>query len=139
MNPRRLWHKNNRPFVFNHFKGICQKCFNPITSKWDIHHLTYNYGGKLYDVLANELIEKNIIILVCRPCHNVIHTAKDNQNPIHNKFTLENRGICEICGRNERGIYDRKKHQNLNKLTCRVCYLENKKLTKTGIIQTSLF
>lgn len=101
--------------------------------------MTYDYGGKLYDALANELIEKNIITLVCRPCHNQIHTAKNNENPIHNKFILENRGTCEICGRNERGIFDRKRHQNLEKLTCRVCFLEEKKFNKTGIIQLGLF
>ena len=136
---RGLWHKNNRPCVYSHFDGICQSCLSSIRGKWDIHHLTYDYGGKLYDVQAKELIEKNIITLVCRPCHNQIHTAKNNQNPIRNKFTIENRGTCEICGRNERGIFDRKKHQDLEKLTCRVCFLEKKKIYKTGIIQTSLF
>jgi hypothetical protein len=139
MSKRRLWHQNNRDYVYSHFKGVCQYCFNSVIGKWDIHHLSYDYGGKLYDVLAKELIENNIITLVCRPCHNKIHTAKDNQNPIHNKFVLENRGNCEICGRNERGVYKRKIHQNLEKLTCRVCFLEKKKINKTGIIQTSLF
>lgn len=132
------WHKKNRPFVFEYFKGVCQVCQKPISQKWDIHHLQYNYKGKLYDTDALELIENNIIILICRPCHNEVHTAKDPNNPIHNQFTLQNRFNCEVCGRNERGMLDRKKGMNLEKLMCRICFLEYKS-EKKGAIQTKLF
>jgi hypothetical protein len=138
---KRNWHKQNKNFVYNYFKKICQVCKKSIElgTKWDIHHLQYNYHKKIYETDAKELIEQNIIILICRKCHNEIHTAKDNNNPIHNQFTIENRGICELCNRNEHGIFNRKKCEKLEKLLCRKCYLENKILIKHKIIQIKLF
>jgi hypothetical protein len=138
---KKNWHKENRPIVYNHFNGICQECHKKInvTDLWDIHHLTYNYKNKLYETDAIELIENNIIILICRKCHNYVHTAKDNNNPVHDKYTIENIGKCEICGRNEYRIFDRKRCEKLDKLMCRNCYLEHKKIVKFGIVQTKLF
>jgi hypothetical protein len=121
-NEKRKWHSENRPYVFEHFKGICQFCNSQINkhqSYWDIHHLTYHYNKPLYETEANELIENKIITLICRPCHNIEHTAKDPQNPQH----LENQYYCEKCGRLERGILQRKKLQNLEMILCRKCFL----------------
>ncbi|MGQ3015004.1 MAG: hypothetical protein ACT6QS_14940 [Flavobacteriales bacterium] len=117
---RRNWHKDNRPVVFEYFGGICQECKLQLTpiDKWDIHHIHYHYHGKLYETGALELIEKKVITLLCRPCHNVRHTAIDPDNPHH----LENKYPCEECGKNERGIFDRKKNENLEKLLCRKCF-----------------
>ncbi len=129
---RRKWHQDNRPIVFKHFNGICQECNLPIQTKWDIHHYIYNYKhGKLYENPALELIEKNIITLVCRPCHDNIHTAADPTN----KKQLENKAPCEVCGRVERGIFDRKRNQKLERLLCRDCWQND----KYGLTQTTLF
>jgi hypothetical protein len=138
---KKLWHIKNRSIVYNHFSGICQVCNKKINQneKWDIHHITYDYFGKLYETEALELIKNKIIILICRKCHTEEHTAKDNLNPIHNKYKLENIGKCEYCGRLEHRIYDRKRGMNLEKLTCRNCFLKNKLIDKYGIIQTKLF
>lgn len=138
---KRNWHKQNRFFVYNYFEKICQVCKNiiPIHKKWDIHHLQYNYHKKIYETDAKELIENNIIILICRECHNIEHTAKDNNNPLHNKFTIENTGKCELCGRYEYGIYGRKIGEKLEKLLCRKCYIENKIFLKYKVIQNKLF
>lgn len=126
------WHNDSRPFVFKYFNGICQECNKPIEGKWDIHHRAYHYKhGKIYEIPALELIENDIITLVCRPCHNKIHTADDPNN----KKQYENKAPCEICGRIERGIFDRKKGENLDKLLCRKCWLNYKQ----GVIQTTLF
>jgi len=133
-----LWHKKNRPAVFSYFKGICQVCKTSIQEKWDIHHLHYDYKGKLYETDALELIENNVIILICRPCHNEVHTASDANNPIHNKFTIQNRFNCEVCGRNERGMLDRKRGMQLDRLMCRRCFLEHKAFLK-GATQIKLF
>ncbi len=122
------WHRDNRQFVFDYFKGVCQTCKQGITTKWDIHHLHYNYKNILYDTSAKELIENNVITLICRYCHNIEHTAKDITNPKQ----YENRGSCEICGTNEYGIFGRKIQQQLEKLLCRKCFL----LNKNGVIQT---
>ena len=117
---RRQWHKENKTFVFDYFKGICQVCFMPIglNERCDIHHLVYSYKGKLYDTPALELIQNNIITLVCRSCHVRIHTAVDDANPQH----YENTGHCDICGILEKGIFDRKRTHNLDRLLCRNCY-----------------
>jgi len=131
---RGLWHKKYKTFVFNYFKGICQVCQKPIQEKCDIHHLHYDYKGKLYETEALELIENNVITLVCRTCHNQLHTAINNV-PVHDKFTLHNRFNCEICGRNERGILDRKNQQKLEKMMCRKCFLAR----KTNCKQLKLF
>jgi|SRR5690554_215825 len=129
---KRKWHLDNKPFVFEYFNKTCQECKKPINGKWDIHHLTYHYKhGKLYESPAMELIENEIITLVCRPCHNIIHTADDPSNKQHN----ENKAPCEICGRIERGIFDRKKGENLDKLLCRRCWINY----KGGVTQTTLF
>lgn len=129
---RRKWHDENRPFVFKYFNGICQECKKPIGSKWDIHHYQYHYKqGKIYETPALELIENNIITLVCRQCHDKIHTADNPDNKKHH----ENKAACENCGRIERGIFDRKKSENLDKLLCRECWLNYKQ----GLTQTTLF
>lgn len=129
---RRRWHIENKPFVYEYYKGICQECLKLVNDKWDIHHLSYNYKhGKLYETHAMELIENNIITLVCRTCHNKIHTADDPENKQH----MENKAPCEICGRVERGIFDRKKSENLDKLLCRKCWLNY----KDGVTQLTLF
>ena len=122
---RRQWHKDNRDFVFNYFDGTCQVCknkINKLTTKWDIHHFHYHYKNRLYDTDAKELIENNVITLICRPCHDKEHTAKDPDNPQH----LENKFPCEMCGRLERGIFDRKKGEGLDKLLCRKCFIDLK-------------
>jgi hypothetical protein len=121
------WHKENRPFVFKYFSGICQTCKKQIQGKFDIHHLHYNVSktslkGKLYELPAKDLIENGVITLICRPCHILEHTCKD----INNRKPLENTYPCEICGRNERGIFDRKTDQKLDKLLCRKCFLDDK-------------
>jgi len=138
---KKLWHKKNRIFVYNYFEKICQVCKKSIElgEKWDIHHLTYNYHKKIYETDIIELIENKIVILICRNCHTEVHTAKDNNNPIHNQFTLENIGKCDVCGRNEHGIFKRKQYEKLEKLLCRKCYLQNKILIKHKIIQIELF
>ena len=117
---RRKWHKESKPIVFDFFKGTCQSCNRQLcsTDKWDIHHFHYNYNGKLYDTPALELIENKVITLLCRPCHDIRHTAIDPTNRQH----LENKFPCEKCGKVERGIFDRKKNQNLDKLLCRDCF-----------------
>lgn len=117
---RRQWHKDNKSFVFDFFEGVCQNCNRQLSStdKWDIHHHHYNYNGKLYDTHALELIENKVITLLCRPCHDIRHTAIDPTNPQH----LENKYPCESCGKVERGIFDRKKNQNLDKLLCKKCF-----------------
>ena len=129
---KRKWHSDNKPFVFEYFNGTCQECNEPITGKWDIHHITYHYKyGKIYETPALELIKNGIITLVCRPCHDKIHTAEDPNNRKH----LENKAACDLCGRVERGIFDRKKGEKLDKLLCRKCWLNY----KNGVIQTRLF
>lgn len=131
---RRAWHDANRPIVYAHFGGICQYCHLPIGAngtKWDVHHLTYNYHGRLYDTPADELIAVGVVTLICRPCHNQEHTAADPNTPQHG----ENRASCERCGISERGIMDRKKHMSLPQLFCRQCFL----LDQAGLTQTSLF
>lgn len=114
------WHIENKPIVFEYFNGICQECKIKleIVGKWDIHHFHYHYHGKLYETGALELIKNNVITLLCRPCHDVKHTAVDPNNPKH----LENKYPCEECGKNERGIFDRKKNEKLEKLLCRKCF-----------------
>ena len=124
---RRKWHDDNRDFVFDYFGGTCQVCKSKINihiTKWDVHHFHYNYKNRLYDTNAEELIENNVITLICRPCHDIEHTAKDSENPQH----LENKFPCEICGRLERGIFDRKRGEMLDKLLCRKCFLNSKKI-----------
>jgi late competence protein required for DNA uptake (superfamily II DNA/RNA helicase) len=81
-----------------------------------------------------ELIENGIITLVCRPCHDIIHTAKDINNP--NRSLLENKAACEFCGKLERGIFDRKKTCDIDKLLCRKCFLKEKNRDEN---QLSLF
>ena len=117
---RRLWHLSNKPFVFEYFNGTCQSCNRKVhpTEKWDIHHLHYNYKGKLYDTPALELIENKVITLLCRPCHDIVHTASDPDNPQY----LENKYPCDKCGKVERGIFDRKKKQNIDRLLCKDCF-----------------
>lgn len=135
---KRKWHKDNKNFVFNYFKGICQTCEKKInlnTTKFDIHHLHYNLNktdikGKLYEIDAKTLIENNVITLICRPCHNIEHTAKDPNNP--QKF--ENKYPCELCGNNEYGIFGRKKQQKLDKLICRKCFLKQKQKNKNQLL-----
>jgi hypothetical protein len=108
-----------------------------IITKWDVHHLHYDINktsikGKLYETDAKTLIEHNVITLLCRPCHDIEHTAKDPNNPQH----LENKYPCEICGRNERGIFSRKRNEKLDKLICRKCFVQqNSKIEN----QLSLF
>ena len=128
---RRKWHEENKMLVFEHFDGVCQICLNPIVSKWDVHHLSYSYERKLYQTPALELIEKGIITLLCRPCHNKEHTASDPKNPKR----MENTAACEICGNFERGIFDRKRNLNLGQLLCKKCFRNQKK----GVVQLSLF
>lgn len=123
---KKKWHLENRDIVFNFFNGICQNCnllINKNLMLWDVHHLHYHYKNRLYQTGALELIENNIITLVCRTCHDKIHTAVDKDNPQH----LENKYNCERCGKLEYGIFDRKKTQNLDKLLCRSCFLSLKK------------
>ncbi len=130
---RRAWHQANRPVVYAHFLGVCQYCQLPIGTSgplWDIHHLSYHYHGRLYDTAAAELIEAGIVTLICRPCHNQVHTAADPLAPQHG----ENRACCEQCGRSERGIMDRKQAESLPKLLCRACFL----LHRQGLTQTRL-
>jgi len=126
---RREWHKDNKPIVFGHFNGTCQNCQRQLTSndKWDIHHIHYNYHGKLYDTIALELIENKVITLLCRPCHDIRHTAIDPEHPQN----LENKAPCEKCGKVERGIFDRKKNQKLEKLLCKICFQQWKKINPT--------
>jgi 5-methylcytosine-specific restriction endonuclease McrA len=122
---RRQWHKENKDFVFEHFNGVCQYCLKPINkllTKWDVHHIHYHYKNKLYETPAIELIENNIIVLICRPCHDKEHTAVDPENPQH----LENKYPCENCGKVERGVFDRKRGANLDKLLCKKCFKELK-------------
>ncbi|HAH26160.1 MAG TPA: hypothetical protein DCL77_20755 [Prolixibacteraceae bacterium] len=132
---RRQWHIDNRDYVFNYFNGICQFCFKPIhrlTTKWDIHHIHYHYKNELYKTPAKELIENKVITLICRPCHDKEHTAVDPENPQR----LENKYPCDNCGKLERGIFARKKGENLDKLLCRKCFLA---LNKKDDNQLSLF
>lgn len=128
---RRKWHSENKASVFKYFDGVCQICFRKIDTKCDVHHLSYSYEGKLYETSAIELIEKGIITLVCRPCHNKIHTADDPLNPQH----LENTAACENCGKFEKGIFDRKRIIGLSQLLCKQCY-RNK---RNGVTQLTLF
>jgi transcription elongation factor Elf1 len=134
---RRQWHADNKDFVFDHFNGTCQICNNKIirlTTKWDVHHYSYTYKGRLYhpDTTALELIENKIITLVCRPCHDKIHTAVDPEKPQH----LQNSYPCDCCGRLEKGVFDRKKSTNSDRLLCRKCFLD---LKKADPAQTTLF
>ena len=132
---RLQWHADNKDFVFDYFDGTCQVCNNKIdklTTTWDVHHLHYHYKNRLYDTPAKELIENNVITLLCRLCHDKEHTAIDPENPQH----LENKYPCENCGRLERGIFDRKKGEKLDKLLCRKCFRNSKKIDVT---QTTLF
>jgi hypothetical protein len=127
---KKNWHRTNKNFVFNYFNGICQVCkleINKNLTKFDIHHLHYNMNktpikSRLYETDAKTLIENNVIVLICRKCHDIEHTAIDNQNPKQ----LENKTNCEICGKLEYGIFGRKKHQKLNQLLCRKCFLNPK-------------
>lgn len=129
---KRKWHSENKHIVWNFFNGVCQECMQPITGKWDIHHLKYQWKhGSVYEAPADKLIEGNIITLVCRPCHNKIHTADDPHNP----QPLENQAPCENCGKGERGMIDRKKGEQLDKILCRSCYLNY----KNGVTQLTLF
>jgi len=91
---KRKWHSDNREYVWKYFLGICQICNMPVIRRtpklkrkgntgprtWDIHHLTYYTDGSLYDTPASKLIQRGIITLVCRPCHNHIHRNRDNSN-----------------------------------------------------------
>jgi len=132
---RRQWHTDHKDFVFEHFNGTCQTCnikINKLTTKWDVHHFHYNYHGRLYDTPALELIENKVITLICRPCHDKEHTAADPDNPQHG----ENKYPCENCGRLERGIFDRKKGEKLDKLLCRKCFRNQKTKDET---QMTLF
>jgi len=125
---RKQWHKDYRDFVFNHFNGICQVCetkMDQFATKWDVHHYHYHYKNKLYDTPALELIENNVITLICRQCHDKAHTAQDPDSPKH----LENKFPCEVCGKLERGIFDRKKGEKLDKLLCRQCFFNFKNKT----------
>jgi ribosomal protein S14 len=131
---RRAWHDTNKPIVYAHFGGICQYCHLPIGAngpKWDVHHLTYNYHGRLYDTPADELIAAGVVTLICRPCHTQEHMADDPNNP----QPLENRAYCERCGNSERGILERRKQMKLPQLLCRQCF----RLDRAGLTQTSLF
>ncbi len=127
---RRKWHTENKPIVFDYFDGVCQLCHKQINEKWDVHHLHYHYD-KLYETSAKELIENKVITLVCRTCHDKEHTVKDIDNPQH----LENKYYCSNCGRLERGIFDRKRAERLDKLLCRACYLND----KNGVTQMAMF
>lgn len=128
---RRQWHADNKTFVYNYFEGICQHCKQKIdinTTKFDIHHLHYNMNktplkSRLYETDAKLLIEHNVIILICRPCHTIEHTAKDPNNPKQ----YENSYPCDLCGKIERGIMDRKKFLNLPNFICKKCFKEHKK------------
>jgi hypothetical protein len=74
---RRQWHTRNRMAVFAHFKGVCQVCNVEISTKWDVHHLSYDYKKSVYAYDADELISNGIITLICRKCHNGVHTIGD--------------------------------------------------------------
>lgn len=128
---RRKWHTENKLLVFKHFNGLCQICLQPIETRWDVHHISYSYKGRLYETPALELIEKEIITLVCRPCHNKIHTASDSTNP----GNLENTAACEVCGKFEQGVFDRKRNLNSSQLLCKQCSRNQRK----GVVQLSLF
>jgi hypothetical protein len=131
---KRQWHIDNKPYVWDHFKGVCQECklSIPDNIKWDIHHIKYSFKTvSVYSVPASELIPLNIITLVCRPCHDQIHTASDINNP----GRLENKAPCEFCGRAERGMFDRKRSEKLDKLLCRTCFLNY----RNGVRQMTLF
>jgi hypothetical protein len=137
---RHNWHKENKPLVYNYYKGVCQICKQNIDKnlqKWDIHHLHYNINKtklktKLYETDFLSLINNNMIILICRPCHTTIHTVKDPNNI----QILENSYFCQNCNKLEYGIINRKIHQKLDKYLCRKCFLLHKKI---NINQLSLF
>lgn len=130
---KRNWHKSNKPTVYSFFCGVCQVCNHEIdpADKWDIHHLSYNYKNSVYDYAAQELIDNGIITLVCRRCHNDLHSVKDplDVQPLENRYT------CDICKKSERGIIDRRRYESLNQYLCRQCYLNH----RHGIVQLNLF
>ena len=128
---RRQWHTRNRMAVFAHFKGVCQVCNVEISTKWDVHHLSYDYKKSVYAYDADELISNGIITLICRKCHNGVHTIGD----VDDRKPFENMMACEVCKKIERGIFDRRNYEALDKYLCRQCYLNHKR----GVTQLSLF
>ena len=122
------WHLDNRKYVYDHFKGICQECKNQIfLNDFSIHHLTYLYNKPLCCTDALTLLNDNIITLVHKRCHKAIHTACCLEEYLDNKKRLKNLFYCSDCKKEiDPGAITRKKGFNTDGYICRKCFKSSK-------------
>jgi hypothetical protein len=92
---RNNWHKINVPKVALLFENKCCKCARKTTEEEGaIHHLQYT--GFDYKKTAEELINKNAIIWICKKCHAFEHIAY-NLNEVN--YKTKHSGHCAVCNK----------------------------------------
>ena len=129
------WHARMRERANRYANGRCSACQKETTvTTGVIHHLSYPAGVYQRDV--EELIEEDICVWLCHPCHDQIHIASTAED-----FAQFKRGgYCHYCGRLNFGGWERNKLLGLEHCICRKCFKSMKKrLQQKAAGQLSLF
>lgn len=116
--PKKMeWHSKMKERAHKYSEGRCSSCQKVTTVKTGvIHHLSYPAG--VYERDVEELIEEDICVWLCLPCHQEVHMAASAAEAGH----MKRGGHCHYCNRLTFGGWERNKLLGLDHCICRKCF-----------------